>query len=316
MSRILPRYEPMLATPWVAPPTEADGWVHEVKWDGVRIILEWDGEAVRLRSRRGTDATTTYPELTDIAFDEPCVLDGEVVSLDSADRPSFERLQARMNVSSPTADALAAVPISFVVFDLLFAGEPLIGMPWHERRGRLESFPMPDPLIATDVFAGDPGPIWDIVVARNLEGVVSKQVDSLYRPGTRSPDWRKTANRKLMKAVVCGYTQGEGGRAPTLGSLVLGLSDEGSWRWVGAVGSGLSDAALGAIRSSLDEMVSDVAVLDDPMLPKGITWVEPRLVAVVEFKEWTGGGRLRAPVFKGFTRDDPGEISWTSEGPT
>lgn len=305
----------MLATSWPPPPVEADGWVHEVKWDGVRIILEWDGEAVRLRSRRGLDATTTYPELRHASFDQPCVLDGEVVSLDDSDRPSFERLQARMNVSSPSEDALAAVPISFVVFDLLFSGEPLIGMPWHERRARLESLAMPDSLIATDVFTGDPGPIWDLVVERNLEGVVSKQVDSLYRPGTRSQDWRKVPNRKLMKAVVCGFTPGEGGRASTFGSLVLGLSDEGEWRWVGAVGSGLSDAALGAIRSSLDEMTSDVAILADPMLPKGITWVEPRLVAVVEFKEWTGAGRLRAPVFKGFTRDDPGEISWKSDGP-
>lgn len=315
MSRQLPRYEPMLATSALPPPEERAGWVHEVKWDGVRIVLEWDGRSVRLRSRRGLDATTTYPELQGVEFESPCVLDGEVVSLDPSDRPSFELLQARMNVAAPTVEVQTAVPISFVAFDVLFSGTPLVDEPWRQRRAVLESLEMPESIVVTDVFAGDPMPLWELVIARNLEGVVAKQTEATYRPGMRSADWRKMANRKTIRAVVCGYTRGEGGRAATFGSLVLGLLDGPAWRWVGAVGSGLSDVALGAIRASLDEMAIDDPVLEDGALPKHITWVEPRLVAVVEFKEWTGAGRLRAPVFKGFTKDDPGDITWSAEGP-
>jgi bifunctional non-homologous end joining protein LigD len=116
--------------------------------------------------------------------------------------------------------------------------------------------------------------------------------------------------------VVGGYLPGEGGRAGSFGSLLLGLHDLAGLRWIGSVGSGFSDAALAAIREALDAMtIGECPFVRDSELPRAAVWVEPQLVAVVQYKEFTGSGRLRGPSFKGFTDDDPAAITWQAEGP-
>lgn len=302
-----------------AEPFADPGWGFEVKWDGVRTILSFDGAQVKLTSRAGNDATSRYPELTSFAPPQPTILDGEIIALDSSNRPSFERLQQRMNLSSPALimQATEAVPISFVAFDLLYEGGPLIDLPWVDRRDRLASLALPDQFVLSQPVDGDPQFLWEFVVGRGIEGIVAKRLGSPYRPGQRSPDWQKITAFRSMRAVVGGFTDGEGGRTGTFGALLLGLWKPEGLVWVGAVGSGFSDADLRAVRSALDQMVAHKPpFINDRDLPKAATWVHPSLVAVVQFKEWTSAGKLRAPSFKGFTDESVDSATWEAEGPS
>ena len=306
----------MAATRW---PTVFDdpAWRWDLKWDGVRVLLFCDGATVRLRSRTGRDVTGTYPELVQMASPRPLVLDGEVVALDEAGLPSFGRLQGRMNLASPhlVAAAVTDIPISYVVFDVLYDGAEVIAEPWERRRERLDAVSLPEPMIRSDVYA-ESGPLWSFVQERGMEGLVAKRLGSRYAPGRRSPDWRKVPAVASMRAVVGGWTPGSGGRAATFGGLLLGLWKGGRLRFVGSVGSGFDDAALRAIRAVLDEQATERSIfLPDRGLPAGATWVEPRLVAVVQFRQWTQARRLRAPVFKGFSDDPVTAITWEAEGP-
>ncbi len=307
----------MLAVPWPRPFVD-DGWTFEVKWDGVRAVLSWDGSRTSLAGRRGDDITARYPEIAGFAADRPVVLDGEIVALDEENRPSFERLQARINLTHPARVAAAAArdPVSFVAFDVLFDGADVTSAPIEERRARLDAVHLAAPIVAGTVVPGDATPLWRFVVEQGLEGIVAKRAGSRYRPGVRSPDWRKVANYRRVRAVVGGFTPGKGGRAGSFGALQLGLWDGPGLRWIGGVGSGFDDRALAVIRTALDEMVvPDSPFVADPELPNDVVWVEPRLVALVQFKQWTATGRLRAPSFQGFTDDAPEAATWDSEGP-
>ena len=312
-----PRFEPMLATPWPAAFTDP-GWLFELKWDGVRAILNWDGESLAIQSRSGRDVTATYPELSGMWQRRPLVLDGEIVAFDDTGRPSFPALQQRIGIAGGMRanEAARTNPVSCVVFDLLFDGEDVTGRPIEDRLERLRAVDLPAPLVSSAVTPTDGEALFAAVVERRLEGVVAKRRGSLYRPGVRSPDWRKIAHVLTVRAVVGGFTPGGGGRAGTFGSLVLGLWDGSRLRWIGSVGTGFDDPALSAIRGALDEMsVGESPFRPDPELPAGITWVVPQLVARVAFKEWTNAGRLRAPSFKGFIADPVEEQTWSAEGP-
>ena len=319
MSVALPSYEPMLATSWNEPFSDSD-WGFEVKWDGVRTLLYYDGAEVQLRSRSGLDVTATYPELTGFSADGPVILDGEIIALDENGRPSFGQLQKRMNLSSVhlVNDAIATTPVSFMVFDVLhYHGSPTLSMPWAERREILTALDLEPPFLVSEAIAEDPSDLWRFVVDRNLEGIVAKRLASRYKPGVRTPDWRKITKTRTVRALVGGYTQGDGGRANSFGALLLGLWADEGLRWIGAVGTGFSDSDLSAIREALDEMVLDRSPFaPNQDLPRNVTWVFPQLVAMVEYKEWTSVSRLRAPVFKGFTVDPPGSVDWASEGPS
>lgn len=307
----------MLATAWPAPFVD-ESWWFEVKWDGVRTIATAGQQGLSLRTRRGNEVSATYPEVAAATFDRPLVLDGELVALDPNGRPSFQMLQQRMNVLGAAAVGEVArhVAVNMIVFDLLFDEIDLSELPWQERRLRLQSIELPPPLVLADVFEADGISLFEVIRERDLEGIVGKRMNSRYRSGVRSPEWRKIANRKRVRAVVGGYTTGLRSRSDTFGSLHLGLWDAEGLRWIGAVGSGFDSGSLRAIRQALSEMQrSTPAFTNTAGIPKGVAWVEPLLVAEVEYLEWTSVGHLRAPVFKGFTDDPPETITWESEGP-
>ncbi len=146
--------------------------------------------------------------------------------------------------------------------------------------------------------------------------MVAKKLGSLYRPGARSEDWRKISRVVQVRAVVGGFVVGDGSRSETFGSLLLGLVDGERLRHIGSVGTGFNHATLRAIRSALDQMVTlESPFHPDTEIPREATFVEPQLVAMVEFKEWTRDGKLRAPSFKGFTDDPPEAATFREEGP-
>jgi len=310
----LPWFEPMLATAWPSP-FSSDDWLFEPKWDGIRGIVTWNGASASIHTRRGNEVSGRYPELARLGSLPPCVIDGEIVALDDAGVPSFERLQQRMN--RLTGGGTTGPAVSFIAFDLLhFGGGTITSEPVEHRIDRLAELELPHGFGRIEPTPADGLALWEVVRERDLEGMVAKRLGSPYRPGTRTPDWRKIHNNHTVRALVGGFTAGEGGRASTFGALLLGLRDGAALRWVGSAGTGFSDDALAMIRAHLDQIRSDHSPFrPDPEMPVAAAWVEPTLVAAVGYRNWTAAGRLRHPVFKGFADDDPEAITWEMEGP-
>jgi bifunctional non-homologous end joining protein LigD len=256
----------MLATPWREPFSDP-GWVFEAKWDGVRVVLGWDGTAVRAGSRTGKDLLPAFPELFAFRWPGPGMIDGEIVAFDATGVPSFELLQSRIGATGRQADALArSVPISVLAFDVLYDGTPLLTHPLEDRTARLAQIE-PGLVVVSAQTVGDGVELFEAVRASAMEGVVAKRLGSGYRPGVRSYDWRKVAVINRLRAVMGGFLPGEGGRSSSFGSLVLGLFDGEALRYIGRVGTGFDDRALGAIRRALDDLQatrSPFDAADDP----------------------------------------------------
>ncbi len=310
---MVPAYEPMLATRWDRAFEDPEWWF-EVKWDGYRAVVTSDSRGIRARSRRGLDLTDMFPELRLLPLPDGVAVDGEIVAFDEEGRPSFSLLQRRTGLGSEAPGS--RVGTNLVVFDLLFEEEPLIDLPYEERRQRLERLELPHPIIVPAPTAEHGKALFEVVEEQGIEGIVAKRLGSRYMPGRRSPDWRKISVRRTMRAVVGGYLRGEGGRSQTFGSLLVGLYHEEGLRWVAAVGSGFDDPTLHAFKGALEELerpespfVTDVVVPGEPV------WVEPSVVVNVEFKEWTADDHLRAPVYKGVEMIDPESVTWEDEGP-
>lgn len=297
----LPDYEPMLATPWPAPFDDEDWWF-EVKWDGYRAIVGSSLGVMRARSRRGLDLLARFPELVSLEIPDGVVLDGEIVAFDELGRPSFSLIQTR-------------VEVNLVVFDVLFHGVDVTARPYLERRALLESLELPPPIIVPEPTPAHGVGLFEAVAARGLEGIVGKRRGSPYLPGRRTPDWRKIAVRHRLRAVVGGYLPGEGGRASTFGSVLVGLHTSVGLRWIGAVGSGFTEASLAAFNEALAQLKRPTSpFINRVVVPGGPpVWVEPAIVIGVEYKEWTHDDHLRAPVYKGVDDTPPDQVTWEGE---
>jgi bifunctional non-homologous end joining protein LigD len=302
---------PMLATPGLLPADDA-GWAYEIKWDGVRTILYVEGGRVRALSRNDLDVTSSFPELAEVGKHlgmTTCVLDGEVVALDDAGRPSFARLQHRLHVRDGrnARRRAAADPVSFVAFDVLHLdGRLRLDEPYDDRRALLESLDLTGPgFITTESFRGVAGA--DVLAgtaANGLEGVVAKRRNSPYRPGRRSPDWVKVKSTLTQEVLVGGWTDGRGERSGDLGALLLGIPSSSGLRYVGKVGTGFSERARRELLGELRPLATGKNPFDDP-LPNGEAphFVRPKLVGEVGYSDWTPAGRLRHPTWKGLRMD-------------
>ncbi|MGL5864271.1 MAG: non-homologous end-joining DNA ligase [Dermatophilaceae bacterium] len=299
---------PMLATVAECVPTGPD-WVHEVKWDGMRVLVDVRGGAVTVWSRTARDVTAAFPELDALgaAYDD-MLLDGEVVALE-AGRPSFHALTERMHVTkrAPAQRLMATRPVTLMVFDLLrLFGAELTGQPWYARRDLLDRLALGGPRWQVPPVHDDGAELVEATREQGLEGVVSKRRTSTYLPGRRSPDWRKTAHRSTYSVVVGGWRP-EVGTAARLGAVLVGLPDGGGgWRYAGRVGSGLAGAAGMLVRERLSggERSSSPFSDDVPRIDAtGTIWVEPAVVVEVRALELTGQHRLRVPSFLGIRHD-------------
>jgi bifunctional non-homologous end joining protein LigD len=315
---------------------EYDQWAYEPKWDGCRALAFVEGGRVRLRSRNDLDVSVSYPELAGLGAQlarRQAVLDGEVVAFGENGLPSFARLQKRMHVGRPAeAKRLSGTdPVRYLAFDLLHLdGEATIGLPYRRRRQLLEELSLDgENWQCPRFFTGDGAMLLNASKQLGLEGVVAKRLTSLYRPGRRSPDWRKIKNIRTQEVVILGWQPGNGRRAGTIGSVLVGVpdgpagisavpsatADPGSHddeaamaglRYAGKVGTGFTEAALTALHQRLRPLARLTPALATPP-PRadtaGAQWVQPRLVAEVSFSEWTPDGRLRHPVWRGLRPD-------------
>lgn len=307
---------PMLAEPGPLP--DATGqWAAELKWDGMRLItaVRLDG-TVRCWSRNGREVTAGWPELTGAGAlpaalaGRSAVLDGEVVAFDPNGRPSFERLQRRMQVEDPlrARSLVRDVSAVYLAFDLLdLDGRSLQPASYRERRGRLEELELSGPAWQVPAAHPDPAALFALSTQRGLEGVVCKLLSSPYRPGRRSGEWRKIKNVRSQEVVLVGWKPGRGSRAGGLGSLLLALpGPDGRLRYCGHVGTGMSGATRAALLARLGPLARPDPPLDGSITraeATGAHWVEPILVGEVAFTEWTADGRLRHPSWRGLRPD-------------
>lgn len=316
----LGRIEPMLAThatPGMARiaaqrwAEHGGSWV-EVKWDGIRAIGIWDGTRLRLQARSGNDITAKYPELTRVDAGlgpEPAILDGEIVALDAKGRPSFPRLQSRMNLTKPREieREMPRTPVKYYLFDVLaHAGTDAAARPLTERRGILES------VAHAAIPAIVVPPVFDDVDGAlaashefGLEGIVVKDPESPYRRGIRSERWLKVKLTRTQEVVIGAIRPGKGGRSNAIGSLLVGVPGPDGLRYAGRVGSGFSDSVLAQLEAALRPLRTDtnpfVGVPD--VDASDALWVQPTLVGEVEFAEFTPGGILRQARWRGLRPD-------------
>jgi bifunctional non-homologous end joining protein LigD len=303
------RIEPMLARSGPLP-REDGRWAYEIKWDGVRAIAFVEGGRVRLQTRTGRDVTARYPELRAMGRalgSREAVLDGEVVSLGPDGRPSFQRLQSRMHLTSePAVRRLSErEPVTYIAFDLLFLdGRSLMGEPYLARREALASLGLAGRAWQAPAHhVGDGAALLAASRAQGLEGILAKRTDCPYTPGRRSGNWVKVKNVRRTDAVIGGWMPGEGNRSGRLGALLVGYMEDGELRYAGRVGTGFDQAELDRLGGLLDGLARTSSPFTGRQPPRTARFVEPRLVAAVDYGEWTSARTLRHPVYRGL-RDD------------
>ena len=288
------RYQPMLATSSDRLPS-GEGWVFEPKWDGFRAIVTISGGEVTLTSRNGNDLTERFRDAARAAAHAittpDAVLDGEICVLDHEGRSRFSLLQE------------SGGTVVLVLFDVLEVDSvAVVDEPLAERRKQLEGIVGPSNEVFVSPQFDDGAALLAAARDQELEGVVAKKTDSPYKPGRRSTDWHKLKLRQTQEVVIAGYTRGQGRRTGGFGALVVGVHDAGVLRWAGNVGTGFSDSEIERLLGLLAPLQrSDSPFAEVPKMPRvrrsDITWVEPKLVAEVEFAEWTHEGRLRSPTY-------------------
>ena len=295
-------------------PRDDEAYGHEIKWDGARAIAFCSGGRVRLESRNLLDVTNQYPELRAIGRQlgsREAVLDGEVVALDGEGRPSFQLLQRRMHLRSDSEIRRRGkqVPVTYMVFDLPYLeGRSTMGLPYEKRREKLEALALQGPNWQTPSYhRGEGKALLAASRERGLEGIIAKRLDSAYVPGRRTREWIKVKNVRAQEVVIGGWLPGKGRREDMVGALVVGYHEpddrEPRLRYAGKVGTGFTDEDLRRLAERMEPLRRDDSPFEGRQPPRETVFVEPKLVAEVDFAEWTSAGTLRHPSFKGL-RDD------------
>ncbi len=303
---------PMLAT-LVDEPFDDPDWLFEIKWDGYRALCRVDGRGnVSLTSRNGLDFLEQFGELADLAgafASVPILVDGEIVSLDSKGRSSFQRLQGSFNRYRPSARSASAhqYPLTFVAFDCLYAdGKDLRREPLGERKTILERLIAdPSKVMYSKHVVENGCALFEQAQRQQLEGIIGKKRDSVYQE-RRSKDWVKIKAQLVQECVIGGYTEPRGSRTG-FGSLLLGLYDKDKLEYAGHVGTGFDEKTLAELYRKLCAIEIKKSPFAGPVQANTPAhWVKPQLVAQVRFTEWTRDGLMRHPAFLGLRVDkDP-----------
>ncbi len=300
-----PRFlEPMLAT-LADDPFDDPEWISEIKWDGYRVMAFVEGGEVGLRSRNNKDLTSLYEpvseELAHLRID--CVLDGEVVVINSEGVSDFSAIQNYQRTGAGN--------LRYFVFDLPFAdGYDLTNLPLLRRKEALQQIVKGLELVRlSDHVVGQAKELFQEAKDRNLEGIISKKSSSRYHPGKRTRSWLKFKTHERQEVVIGGFTEPRGGRKK-LGALVAGVYEDGRLTYIGHVGGGLSNQQLEDLHNRLHPLERDSSPFSGTFKTNApVHWVEPKLLCEVQFSAWTEDGLMRQPSFVGMRDDkDPREV--------
>ncbi len=306
---------PQLASPATTAPG-GDGWIHEIKFDGYRVLCHVQDGSVRIATRNGKDWTDRFQDVAKSLARLPCdsaLIDGEVVVLDRSGVSRFQRLQNALSGSRSARPLLYA-------FDLLeLDGQDVTGAGVEDRKALLH--PLVEGLADervrySDHVKGQGEAFREQACRMGVEGIISKRTGSPYREG-RSRSWLKIKCTMGQEFVVVGYTD-PGGSRVGFGALLLGVHDEeGKLHFAGRVGTGFDDLTLVELKRRLSRLERKTAPVVDPprgAQARGVHWVRPELVAAVAFTEWTDDGRIRHPSYQGL-REDKAAKDVMREGP-
>jgi bifunctional non-homologous end joining protein LigD len=301
---------PMLAT-LAKVPFSDPAWVFEPKLDGQRSLLWRRGSTVRLLTRNERDRTSHYPELAQAVLrheSPPLIADGEIVAF-RGDVTSFSRLQERMQNSRPSATLVAAVPVVFFLFDLIWLdGYDLSALPLLSRKSLLRgAVHVGEPIRFSEHLDEEGEAAFEAACAKGWEGLIAKRAASPYAHG-RSSDWLKLKCVNEQEFVVVGWTEPRGLRAG-LGALLVGYHEDGELRFAGKVGTGFGERELAGLTARLFPLEQEAPPVAGArgVSKTGVHWVRPELVAQVGFGEWTPDGKLRHPRYLGLRDDKPPE---------
>ena len=300
----LPDFIPPELATLVKDPPSGERWLHELKFDGYRMLCRIDRGDVQFWSRNARDWTAKFPALADAVKLLPATtafLDGEIVVVDAQGRSSFQKLQRSMGKSVTTG-------FVFAVFDLMYLdGFDLRKTPLQLRKDLLETIVKElgrGLLRYSEHLEGNGDAFFASACEYGIEGIISKLADSPYE-STRSRNWLKVKCNKSQEFVIAGYTPSSKG-LPGFGSLVLGVYDKAKLSYAGRVGTGFTFKQRAELKKQLDKLsreTSPLAVVPkDPGL-RETRWTEPKLVAEVTFTEWTSDGSIRHPSFQGLRED-------------
>jgi bifunctional non-homologous end joining protein LigD len=299
----LPQFLPPELATLIEEPPEGEGWLHEIKYDGYRIIAAVAGDQVRLYTRHGKDWTERFRPLVEplqkLRF-KSALLDGEVVVMDESGRTDFGALQRAMEEGNKN--------LTYVVFDLLqLDGEDLRPLPLRERKALLEKLlgnaAKRGPIRFSEHSQGNGRQAFARACRRGFEGIVSKRANALYRSGERTRDWLKVKCVAEQEFVIGGWSESDRGRP--FASLLLGTWQKGELHYSGRVGTGYDEHDLQEIRKKLRALELDQSpFVDVPrVIRRRAHWVKPVLVAQVRYTELTRDGIVRHGVFEGLRED-------------
>jgi bifunctional non-homologous end joining protein LigD len=273
-------------------------WIYERKLDGIRCIAVRTGDQLMMLSRNDLSLKVRYPELAEELAAAPrqrFAIDGEVVAF-AGRQTSFARLAQRHR---------RHVTVFLYVFDLLWLdGEDLRSLPLRSRKRLLRAALDFEGHVRLTSYRKEHGEVFfEQACRKGWEGLIAKRADSPYS-STRSRDWLKFKCERGQELVIGGYTEPRGSRAE-LGALLLGYYAAGKLRYAGKVGTGFDDATLRELGAKLRRLRRKTPAFADAdsIRERGVSWVQPRLVAEIGFSEWTRHGRLRHPRFLGLRID-------------
>src|SRR2546430_8132099 len=305
---------PQLATLVKVPPS-GDGWLHELKFDGYRMLCRIDRGRVTVWSRNGKDWTEKFQNVVEAVKSlkaTSAMLDGEIVIVDTQGRSSFQKLQRAMGKATTTGFA-------YEVFDLIYLdGFSLTQTPLNHRKELLKNLVGSNSrgvIRYSEHISGSGDEFFKHACEYRIEGIVSKLANSHYQ-STRNRNWLKVKCAKQQEFVIAGYTPSSKS-LPGFGSLVLAVYEKGKLVYAGRVGTGFTFKQRSDLKKQLDKLsrqTSPLAVVPkDPGL-RQTKWTEPKMIAEVAFMEWTSDGSIRHPSFQGL-RDDKNPEEVTHEQP-
>ncbi|MCZ8515676.1 DNA ligase [Paenibacillus filicis] len=289
-------------------------WIHQIKWDGVRMLSYYDGETCRLFNRKGNERTRLYPELTEPS--EYCsassfILDGEVIALAVDGKPSFHEVMKRdaIRKQDKIRFAAGAVPVTYMVFDILYCeGEWVTSRKLAERQRLLAEVLSPGKFVQSVGSFADGDGLFKLMREQGMEGIVSKDSGSVYALDGKDKRWVKVKNYGDLIAVIGGFTLNGG----AINAVLAGVYDgAGRLIYIGHVGTGkLTRGDWTRLTAELKpDVISECPFANRHPEMKGATWVKPRVAMKVQYTEWRWqeGRTLRQPSIQAFVEAEPAE---------